>query len=66
MIFAGLAGSGVLELFTEGKLGAQNPAVMDSFIEPIGAFVGLLGIGVICGGACFLIAYKRKSTTKEN
>jgi len=59
MIFAGLAGSGVLSLFTEGTLGTQDPAVMDSFIEPIGAFVGLLGIGVICGGIGFIIAYKR-------
>lgn len=59
MIFAGLAGSGVLSLFTSGTLGRQDPAVMDSFIEPIGAFVGLLGLGVICGGIGFIIAYKR-------
>src|SRR3989304_3051039 len=61
MIFAGLAGTGVLSLFTEGKLGKQNLAIMDSFIEPIGAFIGLLGIGVICGGIGFVIAYRRKS-----
>jgi len=60
MIFAGLAGSGVLSLFTEGALGRQDPAIMDSFIEPIGAFVGLLGIGVICCGIVFIIAYTRK------
>lgn len=61
MIFAGLAGSGIVELFTEGQLGNQNPAIMDSFIEPMGGFVGLLGIGVICGGIGFISAYKRKA-----
>lgn len=59
MIFAGLAGSGVLSLFTDGTLGKQDPAIMDSFIEPIGAFVSLLGIGVISGGIAFILAYKR-------
>lgn len=63
MIFAGLAGSGILSLFSEGKLGTQNPAIMDSFIEPIGAFVGLLGIGVICGGVAFVIAYKQNKSS---
>ena len=61
MIFAGLAGTGVLSLFTEGTLGKQNLAIMDSFIEPIGAFIGFLGIGVICGGIGFVIAYRHKS-----
>ena len=60
MTFAGLAGSGVLSLFTEGTLGKQDLAIMDSFIEPIGAFVGLLGIGVICGGITFVLAYRKK------
>jgi len=27
---------------------------------PIGAFVGLLGIGVICGGITFVLAYRKK------
>ena len=62
MIFAGLAGSGILELFTDGQLGKQNPAIMDSFIEPIGVFVGLLGIGVLCGGIGFISAYKGKAS----
>ena len=61
MTFAGLAGSGVLSLFSEGKIGIQNPAIMDSFIEPIGGFVALLAIGVICGGMCFILAYRKSS-----
>lgn len=61
MTFAGLAGSGVLSLFSEGKIGPQNPAIMDSFIEPIGGFVALLAIGVICGGMCFILAYRKNS-----
>jgi hypothetical protein len=60
MIFAGLAGSGVLSLFTEGKVGKQDSAIMDSFIEPIGVFVALLGIGVVCGGLAFITAYIKK------
>lgn len=64
MVFAGLAGTGVLSIFTEGQLGKQNLAIMDSFIEPIGAFIGLLGIGVICGGVAFVIAYTRKSESE--
>lgn len=60
MVFVGLARTGVLSIFTEGQLGKQNLTIMDSFIEPIGAFIGLLGIGVICGVA-FVIAYTRKS-----
>jgi len=35
MTFAGLAGTGLLSIFTEGTLGPKNPDIMDSFIEPI-------------------------------
>ena len=35
MTFAGLAGSGVLTLFTEGTLGKQDLAIMDSFNQII-------------------------------
>jgi hypothetical protein len=38
MIFAGLAGSGVLLLFVEGKLGNQDEAILTSFIPPIAFF----------------------------
>lgn len=61
MTFAGLAGSGVLGIFTEGEMGPQSPAILDSFIEPIGGFVGLLAIGVICGGFGFMLAYRSSS-----
>jgi hypothetical protein len=56
MTFAGLAGTGLLSIFTEGTLGPKNPAIMDSFIEPIGGFIAFLAIGVVCGGLGFLIA----------
>jgi len=61
MTFAGLAGTGLITLFTEGKLGPKDPAIMDSFIEPIGGFIAFLAIGVICGGICFIIAYRQES-----
>ena len=58
MTYAGLAGTGLLRIFTEGKLGPKYPTIMDSFIEPIGGFVAFLAIGVVCGGLCFVSAYK--------
>lgn len=61
MVFAGLSGSGALGLFTEGELGKQNLAVMDSFIPPIGLFIGVLAIGVLCGGLAYTVAYLRKT-----
>jgi len=60
MTYAGLAGTGLLSVFTEGKLGPKYPAIMDSFIEPIGGFITFLAIGVFCGGLGFLIAYRNK------
>src|SRR5919205_1638097 len=61
MIFAGLAGSGVLSLFTERKLGNQDVAIMTSFIPPIASFIVMLSVGVICGGIAYLIAYRSKA-----
>jgi len=66
MTFAGLAGTGLITVFTEGKLGPKDPAIMDSFIEPIGGFIALLAIGVICGGMCFIIAYRQKNEIKKS
>jgi hypothetical protein len=63
MIFAGLAGSGALSMITEGKLGPQNLAVMDSFIPPIATFIGVLAIGVLCGGLAYTTIYVKKSYT---
>lgn len=59
MTFAGLAGTGILSVFTEGRLGPKNPAILDSFIEPIGGFIAILAVGVISGGIGFIIAYRR-------
>jgi hypothetical protein len=61
MIFAGLAGSGALSLVTEGELGKQDLAVMDSFIPPIASFIGILAIGVLCGGLAYTVVYLKKS-----
>jgi hypothetical protein len=61
MIFAGLAGSGVLSLFVEGKLGNEDVAIMTSFIPPIAFFIVVLSVGVICGGIAYLMAYRSKT-----
>ena len=61
MIFAGLAGSGVLSLFIEGKLGQEDIGIMTSFIPPIAFFIVILSIGVICGGISYVIVYTSKT-----
>ena len=61
MIFAGLMGSGAFSLISEGKIGKANLAIMDSFIPPIASFIGILAIGVLCGGLAYTIVYLRKS-----
>lgn len=63
MIFAGLAGSGALSLVTEGQLGKQNIAILDSFIPVIASFIGILAIGVLCGGLAYTVVYMKKSYT---
>jgi hypothetical protein len=60
MIFAGLSGSGILSIFTEGKVGYQNVEIMDAFISPIAVSIGILSIGVICGGLTYTLAYLKK------
>ncbi len=61
MTYAGLAGTGLLTVFTEGKLGPEDLTILDSFIEPIGGFIALLAIGVMCGGLGFVLAYRNNS-----
>lgn len=61
MTYAGLAGTGLLTVFSEGKLGPKYPQIMDSFIEPIGGFIALLALGVMCGGLGFVLAYRSNS-----
>jgi hypothetical protein len=62
MIFAGLAGSGVLGLIL-GVTGSLQPntAIMDHYIPVITAFTGLLGIGVVAGGLAFITAYLQRN-----
>jgi len=61
MIFAGLMGSGAFSLISEGKIGKANLAIMDSFIPPIASFIGILAIGVLCGGLAYTVVYLKKS-----
>ena len=61
MIFAGLAGSGVLGIIVGGSDTLQeNTAITDQFIAPIATFTGVLSIGVISGGLAFVMSYLRK------
>ena len=61
MIFAGLAGSGVLGLILGGNDSLQpNTALMDQFIAPIATFTGVLSIGMISGGLAYVMTYLRK------
>src|ERR671925_1290708 len=61
MIFAGLAGSGVLGVIVDGSNSLQeNTAIMDQFIAPIAIFTGVLSIGVVSGGLAFVMSYLRK------
>ncbi|MGH9991149.1 MAG: hypothetical protein ACREBU_03465 [Nitrososphaera sp.] len=61
MIFAGLAGSGVLDiLLGESDTLQENTAIMHQFIAPIAIFTGVLSIGVISGGLAFVMSYLKK------
>lgn len=61
MIFAGLAGSGVLGLILGGSDSLQpNTAIMDQFIAPIATFMGVLSIGIISGGLAYVMTYLKK------
>jgi hypothetical protein len=57
MIFAGLSGSGVLSIFTEGKIGSQNIAILNTLTIPIAISIGILSIGIICGGLAYILTY---------
>jgi hypothetical protein len=63
MIFAGLAGSGVLGVIVGGSDSLQvNTAIMDLFIAPIAIFTGVLSIGVISGGLTYVMTYFQKAS----
>jgi hypothetical protein len=57
MIFAGLSGSGIISIFTEGKVGQQNVEVLNTLVTPIAFSIGILSIGVICGGLAYTLTY---------
>lgn len=62
MIFAGLAGSGVLDAIIAGSHELRpNPAIMDQFIAPIAAAAGLLSTGVLAGGLAYVSTYLKKN-----
>ncbi|MER3407914.1 MAG: hypothetical protein C4292_03890 [Nitrososphaera sp.] len=60
MVFAGLAGSGMLGVIIAGGELQPNPAIMDQFIVPIAAAAGLLNIGVLAGGLAYVSTYLKK------
>src|SRR3954468_6091194 len=57
MIFAGLSGSGIISIFSNGTIGPQNVEVLSAFINPIALSIGILSIGVICGGLAYTLTY---------
>ena len=57
MIFAGLSGSGVMSVFTQGTIGPQNVDVLNTLTTPIALSIGVLSIGVICGGLAYTLTY---------
>jgi hypothetical protein len=61
IIFAGLAGSGILSLIL-GSTGwlQPNTAIMDQFIPLIAAFTGLLSIGLLAGGLAYITTYLQR------
>jgi hypothetical protein len=60
MIFAGLAGSGVLGLILCGSDSLlPNTAIMDQFIAPTATYSGVLSIGMISGGLAYVMTYLR-------
>jgi hypothetical protein len=61
MIFAGLAGSGIIGVILGGSDSLQpNVAIMEQFIPIIAAFTGLLSIGVFAGGLAYITTYLQK------
>lgn len=61
MIFAGLAGSGILGVIMGASSLQPNAAIMDQFVPIIAGFTGLLSIGVIAGGLAYITTYLRKN-----
>ena len=64
MIFAGLSGSGIISIFTEGKIGQQNVEILNTLIAPISISIGILSIDVICGGLTYTLTYIKEKKIK--
>jgi hypothetical protein len=59
-IYAGLVGSGVIEIVLSGGDISElrsNTQIMEEFIIPISIFAAILVIGLIAGGLTFLVNY---------
>jgi hypothetical protein len=61
MLFAGLAGSGILS-FILGRTGSLQPntAIMDQFVPLIATFTGLISIGLLAGGLTYISTYLQR------
>ena len=61
MIYAGLVGSGIIEIIMSGGNNAvelkPNTQVLEQFIIPISIFAAILVIGLIAGGLTFLLSF---------
>jgi hypothetical protein len=60
MIYAGLVGSGVIEIVLSGGDISElrsNTQIMEEFIIPISISAAILVIGLIAGGLTFLVNY---------
>ena len=61
MIYAGLVGSGIIEIIMSGGNNAvelkPNTQVLEQFIIPISIFAAILVIGLIAGGLNFLLSF---------
>ena len=67
MIYAGLAGSGILDIVFNGTTSGisstinSNVDIMVQLLSPISGFAGLLRIGVISGGLTYITTFFQKS-----
>ncbi len=61
MIYAGLVGSGIIDIIMSGGNNAvelkPNTQVLEQFIIPISIFAAILVIGLIAGGLNFLLSF---------
>jgi len=68
MIFAGLVGSGILEVIASGGIATQlkpNTEAMAQFILPIAAFATVLVVGTISGGIVFITNYLGENSSGD-